>query len=353
MTQELNGKIAFASGKTGDYDIWTFEMASGELKQITIGSFWNDKPKWSPDGQSIVFVSDRTGHQEIYKVPAAGGEAVQLTELNSWADSPSFSPDGSTIAFVSNEAGNNDIWIMDANGENRIQVTRYEGSDDYVEWTADGQGLLWSSDRGDGDADIWQFDLKTQEKTQLNADGGADFAPVASPDGEFIAFCSNRQHVANGDEPFADRDKDIWLMRTDGSWPVRLTENQGADFSPCWSPDGNYLLYTASDNRNECHLRVVDVSAVLAAYASGNQQLVDDAANGLRADKIEMDRADLQAEIGAQRTTSLLTSWMPDSWVKSCYPSGYFGLERNPHWVAARETAGVGTDSSPATTAAI
>ena len=335
MAEKLTGAIAFASGKTGDYDIWTLDTESGDLTQVTMGSFWNDKPKWSPDGQWIVFTSDRSGFPEIYKAPAIGGQPIQLTSLNRWADSPAFSPDGTRIAFISNEAGNNDIWTMDCDGQNRTQITEHGGSDDYLEWTPDGRALLWSSDRDEGDADIWRLDLESEILTQLNTDAGMDITPVPSPDGQFIAFCSNRQLVPDPDRPFTDRDKDIWLMCSDGSLPVRLTANQGADYAPCWSPDGNYLLYTASDRSTVCHLRLMDVSEVLTAYRSGDPEQVEKAAADLREDTVEVDRTELKADIDAKRRTTLITSWMPDSWVSSCYPSGYFGLERNPHWTAA------------------
>ena len=50
-----------------------------------------------------------------------------------------------------------------------------------------------------------------------------------------IAFASNR---AGG--------YDIWLMRADGSGPVRLTRSPLAEFSPAWSPDRSRLAFSAS-----------------------------------------------------------------------------------------------------------
>ena len=348
MTKNCTGKLTFASGKAGDYDIWTFAFGSGELSQITDGDYWNDKPKWSPDGRSIVFVSNRTGEQEIYKVLASGGEAVQLTKLNRWVDAPTFSPDGTQLAFISNEAGNNDIWVMGADGENPRQVTRHEGSDDHVEWTQDGQGLLWSTDREDGDADIWHINLATQKKTKLTSEFGADITPVPSPDGKLIAFVSNRQLNSDADRPFEDRDKDIWLMAADGGWPVRLTKNQGADYCPSWSPDGEYLVYAAGDDRTACHLRVLDVSDVTAAFAARDQNRVEKAARAIRSEAISLDRDPLKEDIGARRYTTIVTFWWPEKWVKSCYPHEYFGLERYPHWVADPTTAMSVNNLSPA-----
>ena len=333
---KLSGKIAFASGKTGDYDIWTLDAASGTLEQITYGDCWNDKPFWSPDGKWIVFVSNRSGFSEIYKIPGGGGEPVQLTKLDRWADSPAFSPDGSAIALISNEAGNNDIWVMDVDGGNRRQVTTHEGSDDHVAWTPDGKGLLWSSDRTNGDADIWHWDFESGTKKQLNSDFGADITPTASPDGKLIAFASNRQLKSNDRDIMQDRDKDVWLLGIDGSHPVRVTSNQGADYCPCWSPDGQHLLYAAGDDRTSSHLRVVDLAELVAAYAMDNSTLIEEAAEAIRTEALPLDRDPLKQEISAHRHTTFLTALMPESWLKGCYPAGYFGLERYPHWVGAK-----------------
>ncbi len=62
---DLQGKVVFSSGKTGEHDIWTLDLANSYLDQLTSGSHWNDCPKWSPDGKKIIFVSKRTGTPEI------------------------------------------------------------------------------------------------------------------------------------------------------------------------------------------------------------------------------------------------------------------------------------------------
>ena len=339
MKRELTGQIAFASGKIGDYDIWTLDVASGELNQITSGCHWNEKPAWSPDGRWIAFVSNRTEFQEIYKAPAAGGEPTQVTHLNCWCDSPRFSPDGSQIAYMSNESGNSDIWIMDADGQNRRQITEHEGSDTFVDWTPDGNGLLWSSDRDENDADIWYWNLQTGQHTQLTTERGADLNPVASPCGQLIAFVSDRQAKPDPKKPFADRDKDIWLMAADGSFPVRLTENQGCDFCACWSPDGKHILYASNNDRSDCHLRVIDVSEMVDAFNSRDEQAIQKVADDIRSEAVPLNREQLQSEIGAIRHTTFLTCLLPQKWVESCYPPGYFGNERWPHWVNGQQAA--------------
>lgn len=333
MSTKLTGKIVFASGKTGDYDIWSLDLEAGDMQQLTYGTNWNDKPAWSPCGQWVAFVSNASGFQELFKVSVDTGEIVQLTELRKWCDSPRFSPDGTQIAFVSNEAGENDIWTMNADGSNRRQITRHNGFDSHVEWTSDSAGLLWSSDQEGGDANVWFIDLMTMETRQLTHEFGADIDPVQSPDGTLIAFVSNRQLEPNGKRPFADRDKDLWMMRSDGSSPIRLTDNQGCDFCTCWSPDGRSILYASNTDHSCTRLRILDVSELVDAFRQEDEQSIQQAADRLRSKPLDMDRTALKAEVGAVRHTNLLTSFLPEKWVQSCYPAGYFGQERYPHWI--------------------
>ncbi|MBC7871904.1 MAG: PD40 domain-containing protein, partial [Chitinophagaceae bacterium] len=63
--------------------------------------------------------------------------------------------------------------------------------------------------------------------------------PMASPDGQRIAFQSNR-----------DGDFDLYLIGIDGRDLQRLTNNEVIDRLPAWSPDGNWIVY-ASDTRGD------------------------------------------------------------------------------------------------------
>jgi Tol biopolymer transport system component len=334
MANQLTGRIVFASGKTGDYDLWLLELPSGELTQLTHGQWWNDRPHCSPDGAWIVFTSNEAGPTEIFKMARDGGQKVQLTHGGKWVDSPKFSPDGQQIAYISNEAGTNDVWIMDADGTNRHPVIQHEGSDNHVAWSRDGKSVLWSSDRDEKDADIWRFELATGQITQLTTAFGADITPAPSPDGKLIAFVSNRPLHPETSGRWQDRDKDLWLMRDDGSCQARVTSNQGTDYCPCWSPDGRYVLYVSGKENQSMRLRLLDVADLVAAYEIGDEEQIHRLAARLRSAAVPLDRGPLEAEIGAGRHTTFLTQFLPESWVAPFYPADYFGTERYPDWSA-------------------
>ena len=67
---------------------------------------------------------------------------------------------------------------------------------------------------------------------QLTDNDDADGSPSWSPDGQRIAFDSNR-----------DGDWELYVMNADGSEVRKLTQNDGSDYYPAWSPDGQRIAF--------------------------------------------------------------------------------------------------------------
>lgn len=66
-------------------------------------------PAWSPDGTQVVFISARTGNWELFLVEIATGQEKRLTENAAVDIAPVWSPDGKQIAFLSNREG---VWAV-------------------------------------------------------------------------------------------------------------------------------------------------------------------------------------------------------------------------------------------------
>jgi TolB protein len=73
----------------------------GNVQQLTASPGHDWGPVWSPDGQRIAFASDRTGNFEVYVMDADGGNVQQLTENPGEDFEPVWSPDGERLAFGS------------------------------------------------------------------------------------------------------------------------------------------------------------------------------------------------------------------------------------------------------------
>jgi Tol biopolymer transport system component/DNA-binding winged helix-turn-helix (wHTH) protein len=68
------------------------------------------QPHFSPDGRWIVFEAVRDLHSTIYAIPAAGGPWIRITDGKQWDDKPRWSPDGNTIYYLSERRGFFNVW---------------------------------------------------------------------------------------------------------------------------------------------------------------------------------------------------------------------------------------------------
>ena len=95
-----NGEsIAYASNKSGNFDLYMQPVAGGNVVQVTTDPANDTQPDWSPKGGRIVFRSERDGGG-LFVVPATGGRAEKLT---TFGYQPRWSPDGSRVLFVESD----------------------------------------------------------------------------------------------------------------------------------------------------------------------------------------------------------------------------------------------------------
>ena len=73
----------------GRFHLFVLDLATRRVTRLTFGRSNNENPTWSPDGRHLAFASDRTGDYEIFRIPAAGGEPFQLTRARG-ASSPAW-----------------------------------------------------------------------------------------------------------------------------------------------------------------------------------------------------------------------------------------------------------------------
>ena len=71
-------------------NLWTVEVATGQVRRLTTAETTEDAPRWSPDGTRIAFTSKR-GEDEnasLYVIPFGGGEAERILEMPSSVIAP-------------------------------------------------------------------------------------------------------------------------------------------------------------------------------------------------------------------------------------------------------------------------
>jgi Tol biopolymer transport system component len=144
----------------GPIRIYLLDLETGGLTNLTPDQDATD-PSWSPDGTRIAFASNKDGNFDIYSMASDGTDVQQLTRTTAHEAEPAWSPDGKTIAYASGYAradldcgfihtgrgdwpvlGTPDIHLMSNDGTNQIRLTETENNLEPT-WSPDGASLAF------------------------------------------------------------------------------------------------------------------------------------------------------------------------------------------------------------------
>ena len=137
-------------------------------------------------------------------------------------------------------------------------LTNNAAADFFPAWSPDGDRIAFTSER-DGNLEIYAMNADGSGQTNLTNNPAGDFGPAWSS-GDRIAFTSDR-----------DGNGEIYVMNADGSGLTRLTDNPADDFLPAWSPDGSRIAFV-SDRFGNPQIHVMN------ADGSRSIRLTDDLA---------------------------------------------------------------------------
>lgn len=255
----------------GVQEIWSINLKTKQLKQLTHLQGNINGHDWSEDGNAILFSSNTNGSTVLQEVRIPGQEVSLLypglsvsnpqlrgkklvfeswqSETNiwrlnlsnrsfmpfiastSWDQHPAFSPLNTQLAFVSNRSGSYEIWIKDMeNGKEKRLTNIGEGFVSNPSWFSNGQQLAFER-RIAGQSDIYLFHLGTAELHPLVSFPADELSPTFSKDGRWLYFSSSRNGSWN-----------IWRKSMLSDTIEQITINGG--FGPRLDQKDSLLYYT-------------------------------------------------------------------------------------------------------------
>ncbi len=235
-----------------------------------------DGPDDSPYRGTLVYQSDARGRPKIFTIDVATRQVRQLTIGDDWRDeSPRWSPDGQWIAFTSNRAHYGaqpetgtpdlDVYVMRPDGTEVRRITTDPGNDHDPSWMPDGQSLVFSSDRASR-GDLYRVRLSDGHTDRLTTNFvGRAIMPAVSPDGTRVAFAAQTLRVG----AFWNFQVHMLDLASGTTEPVPAS---GGACWPSWSPDGR-VIYNVQLEREPSAIQRRDMATGTVATAHADPSL--------------------------------------------------------------------------------
>lgn len=220
------------------------DTVTGEEEEVR-RSYGPGRVAWAPDGSFFVVAESNVverlyDFQDLFRYDMASGELTQLT-LGLRAREPAVSPDGRYVIFSAQRTGTSDLVLLDLESGATEVLDRGRGRDHHSTpaWFPDGRRVVLSrfvdgtDEDGSGTRDLFIFDLESRRYQAITRDRALDMEPTVSPDGRYVVWSSDRGGIF-----------DLLLYDTATGRTSQLTRSITGLFSPSFSSDGRSLYAT-------------------------------------------------------------------------------------------------------------
>jgi Tol biopolymer transport system component len=169
-----------------DLNIWRAQPgARGAPTPWTKSTHTSDAPLYSPDGKRIAFASNRSGNFEVWVSNADASAPVQLTSFGQNLTVPiSWSPDARKLLVFSRVRAARQVYTMDSDGGRLDPVPGATGS--YAAYSADGRWIYFT-ELNEGKPRVAKADARSPYPVLRRFEIDAPNLKL-SPDGKFLYF---------------------------------------------------------------------------------------------------------------------------------------------------------------------
>lgn len=212
----------------------TYSLDSGERTVVLTEKAHFEAPNWSRDGSYLLI--NQSG--KMYRVYLEDGrkEFLNTGKADRCNNDHGISHDGKLLAISNNDppqrpgSGGSRIYVLPVSGGEPVLVTPNAPSY-WHGWSHDDQWLVYVGERN-GEYDIYKIPVEGGEEIKLTDFQGLQDGPEYSPDGKYIYYNSAHTGVM-----------ELWRMTPDGKGHTQLTDDPYSNWFAHPSPDGKYVVY--------------------------------------------------------------------------------------------------------------
>lgn len=255
-------------------DIWKVSSTGGNATRLTTDASYESNPIWSPDSKKIAFASDRHGNFDIFVMDSNGGQTKRLT-FNSNNETPeAFGPDGKDIYFSASiqdpassalfpSARMTELYAVPINGGASRQILGTPalaisfGNGFFLYQDTKGMENEWRKHHTSSvTRDIWKYDYKTGKHTNITAHAGEDRNPILN--GDKFYFLSERDGGSmNVYEASLTNAKSVTAISNFKTHPVRFLSRSNNGLL-CYTYDGEIYTQKPGSKPGKINIDIVD-----------------------------------------------------------------------------------------------
>ncbi len=168
------------------------------------GSYFNEKPEFTPDGDHLAIFTDKSDYTEIVLISSENGTHVErlvksqrtgdLESLHSYVSGISFSPDGRSLVFVAKSEGKEALFFYNVKKKKTYLKKRF----DYYNiispvWSPDGIKIAFSALKGNT-RNLFVYNVDNDDVIQITEDRFDDVTPTWLKGSDGLIFSSDRSH---------------------------------------------------------------------------------------------------------------------------------------------------------------
>ncbi len=226
-------------------EICVVDVASGEKKVLTTHQGSSFSPRWRPDGEKIGFLSNESGEVQFWEMNPDGSRKTQVSEIEGGITGFNYSPAGTHIYYTKQVKLDEtpkekypDLPHIDVRIEDDLMFRHWDS------WHNYSYSHIFVAGYSDGTIEEGRDIMEGERFDSPLAPFYSQAAITWSPDGEIIAYTSKK---LKGVDYATSTNSNIYFYDIETGETTKVTEGQGYDRYPVFSPCGKYMAWQSME----------------------------------------------------------------------------------------------------------